>query len=503
MVKKCLTLLLILSALLLTFTSSTFAAETTVSDREMAIASALAYVPLQKNKTMAQNFDIGRFSGISRIVNFVNSKFNLHDYATIDELNDWLVADFHNKEFSEKSMAAFVLEKDNNVIIVFRGTDTEVLGDIKYGLKNYHDQEKYAKKYVSDILNEYSSKDGNYNIYVTGHSLGGYLAQIAGSHVYSELKNNNEKYNTLSLERIVYFNGIGINFLTYFGDKYNYGNQAETIANLKDLGNQGKLISYYTYGDLVSALGVHYGEMRALLPSIDSIAYHRDNYKIISSITANAKLYNKLHSIIERDRFNAFKTDIKDAKNFYKLGNSLISYINLTHEADAFACIGLADSKNTPTLKVINKTTALSAHLNKDTDFVESTKSIKLEALTSYASTKKYEWYVSDNKKDWTLLKTVDLYNLNGQAPENTLKIDINSIQKGNSKYYKVVAHYDDNYISSKYTYNTTKKQYEYVKTDMSKKIEYKPISKIVEVKRKETTKTKIKKIFSIFRRFL
>ena len=120
-----------------------------VSDREMAIACALSYVPLKEGKTMSQNFNLGQFKLISKIVNDINSKFNLHGYATIHELDEWKVVSFRNKEISEKSMAAFVLEKDNNLIIVFRGTDFEALADVAYGLTNYHNQEEYANKYPS------------------------------------------------------------------------------------------------------------------------------------------------------------------------------------------------------------------------------------------------------------------------------------------------------------------------------------------------------------------
>ena len=482
----------------------------TVSDREMAIACALSYVPLTEGKTMSQNFDLGSFKLISKTVNFVNAKFNLHDYATIHELDDWTVADFHNKEISEKSMAAFVLEKDNNLIIVFRGTDTEALADVAYGINNYHNQEEYAKKYVLEILEKYSAKEGEYKIYVTGHSLGGYLAQIAGA----EIARNIEQYDNLELDRIVDFNGIGINFLTYLGEEYNYGNQAETIETLKDLGKEeGKLISYYTYGDLVSALGVHYGEMRMLLPSIDSVDYHRNNYKILGNLNKRLKLSEKLDGFIEKDTFNTFnifKTEIHAAKELYQLDDSIIAFVNLTHEADVFATIETDKAMNPVDVKLIEADTALSSHLNQEKEKIETKKSITLKAITSYASAKRYEWYEStDNQETWKLIETstirVDDLDYNPEEkPTNTLYVDINGFEEGQTKHYKVISYYDDYYVPGKVEKNETTKQYEWeAKGEPTGTVKYQA-DEIIAVTRKKESKLKfnLQKIFDIFKKW-
>lgn len=491
--KYCITILIFLIVTMFSF-SIVKAEEVSkeVSDREMAIACSLSYAPLKKGKKMSENFDIGKFKLLSKTVNYFNSKVNLHDYGTIKEMDDWIVDDYRNKEISEKSMAAFILKRDNNLMIVFRGTDTEIFTDIAYGLTNYHNQEKYAKKYVLNALEKYGNKEESYNIYVTGHSLGGYLAQIAGA----EISKNIDKYENLKLDRIVDFNGIGINFLTQLGEKYNYGNQKETIEILKKLGEEGRLIEYHTYGDLVSALGVHYGEMRMLYPSIDSIDYHRTNYKVLKTFGS------KLLKIAEDyDIFNAFKTDLKGVQSFYNV-NNIVAYLNLTHETDTFASIETEKSINAPTVKIVQaKNTTVGSLLKffmeqESKEELKITKSETIQALTSYASAKKYVWEVSDNKEDWTVIKTSEI---GDGKPTNRLDINIKDLQEGETKYYRVTAYYDDNYVSNKYYYNEDKQEYEYREEEgKSKKEESKTIEAVIKVTRPKESNNVINKLKSL-----
>lgn len=490
MKKKYFILPLICIMLILSIPSVHATNSSEVSDREMAIACALSYAPVQEGKKMSENFDIKNFTLISDVVNLVNGKINLHDFATIEEMDNWIVDDYHNKEISEKSLAVFTLRKDNNIIIAFRGTDFEALADVVYGITNYHNQEEYADKYVLEMLEKYSKMDGNYNIYVAGHSLGGYLAQTAGA----TIEQNISKYPNLRLARIVNFNGIGINFLTWLGDKINYGNQAETIATLKKLGEDGRLVEYYTYGDLVSALGVHYGEMRKLLPSIDSISYHRENNVVLANLNQKTNFGAKLEEIIKRDKLNIFKTEIHGAKKLYQLDESILAFLVLTHEADAFTTIDLDKSINKPEIKVVENQKGLIAQLTEGKTEFKIRNSITLKAITNYASVKKYEWYVSSDKENWELVSTSTV-NINDPAyeenakPTNLYTVDINTFESGETKYFKIVSYYDDNYVSSKYNKNSKTGQYEYIEQkEKSKNKPYKTEETIVQV----TYKTKL-----------
>lgn len=491
-------------------------------EREMAIACALAYFPQKVGEGVGMHKALGP---ITKVFDIGNERINLHNYASSDELDGWIVADFHNKELTERSLAAYVLEKDNDVIIIFRATDTEIIGDIVYGLKNTHPQEQYALKYIFDILDRYSKKDGNYNIHITGHSLGGYLAQVVGATVAQNIDN----YENLNLKKIVTFNGIGINFFTLFGDKLNYGNKKEIIETLKVLGDEGKLIEYFTFGDVVSALGVHYGEMRMITPSIDSITYQRSNFSLLRNSRQNTKLLNSTIKSLAKDQFfNIFKTEIETATKLYGT-ESLIEYILLTHETDAFAAIENEKSLNAPVLKVIEDKGVVSDALRyffnteKDLSNIETKKTITLRAITNHASAKKYVWEVSSDKQNWQVAKvsTIDINDpdyIPNELPTNEFEIDINTINPGETKYYRITSYYDDNYVSMKYSHNEEKGlegEYEYVENkELSKQEEPDTLERIIEVKRPEekkiveklkekiqNVKTKFNNLFKKFKR--
>ena len=76
---------------------------------------------------------------------------------------------------------ACVLKKDNNIIIAYRGTNSDSWADLKndisMGVKIKPEQAKNALNLYDQIHYEYP----NCSIELTGHSLGGSLAQIVGS----------------------------------------------------------------------------------------------------------------------------------------------------------------------------------------------------------------------------------------------------------------------------------------------------------------------------------
>lgn len=489
-------LFLILIVLGIMFSITKVHASSEITDRKLAIASAYSYMPsFKKNKPISSSF-----SGISELANKVNTKFNLHNYADLKEIGDWIVEDYNGlKSLKQKGLNVLRIINGNNVIITIEGSFSPVdaYEDIMYGIKNYTAQEKYLKEYVNKTLDEYSKKDGDYNFYVTGHSLGGYLAQIGGAEVYKSI--NEKGYTNLSLSRVVSFNGMGINFFTHFGEKFNYGSHAETIEILKKINEEKKLISYYVYGDLVSALGVHYGEMREVVPSIDSIAYHRTNYAALKSFGS------KLVKLVNNDTsLNILKTNLSDAQDFYQVGN-IAAYLNLTHEIDHFMTLDVDSSESDINIKIIQSKNVLSSHVEKAAKKISTTKSLKLKALTSYASAKKYEWFKKNENGTWDLVKTVDMYDLNGDKIDNTISININDIPAGSSAYYKVISYYDDNYATSVQNLNSDNNKYEYIETDNSKNEELRSVqSNEIEIynknKKPSSTKT-VSKISSFLKK--
>lgn len=486
--------LILCLALIFNFSTVKAAEKEEVTDREMAVASAMSYAPLRNGKTMAQCFDIAGIKSISKIVNYVNGKFNLHDYATLKEVDDWKVEGYSCLQGIRKNgLTTFKLVRDNDVIIVIRGSNspTDAFDDIRYGITNSARQEKYIKEYIQDTLDQYAKKDGIYNFYITGHSLGGYLAQIGGAYI-EDTVNSNEKYKNLKLARIVDFNGMGINYLTALGKYLNYGNKNKIIETLKKIGQDGRLIEYYTYGDVVSSLGVHYGELRELTPSIDSITYHRNTWVGLGT------LGSKIFKIAEADTiFNGCKTDLSNSQKFYKVGN-LGAYLNLTHEADTFATIDVDKSVNEPVVKVTDQNACIANFLdgvNKNTykkSFTIRTDRT-LRAVTAYASAKKYEWYEKVNG-DWKLIKTstIDKKDPNYDPTAkvtNELRLTLNDFKIGETKEFMVKSYYNDNYTASEY-YINKKGQYAYKeKEGASKQEESKVVTETFKVKRSRTSK--------------
>ncbi|MBQ6991723.1 MAG: DUF2974 domain-containing protein [Clostridia bacterium] len=422
------------------------AEEMVVTDRQIAIAMNMVYGSFDKGTTVKENLGGDGYD-----------RKDIRDYADKHELDDWTVVDFSNNQLVNLGMTALVLEKDGHIIIAFRGTDTEFLEDALNGVINVHPQELSANIYVNNLAKEYSQKEGNYKFYVTGHSLGGYIAQTAGA----ELAKTCEKYSNLEVERIVDFDGMGINFFTIFGMVSQV--HSSTIDKLKELGEQGKVIDYYICGDVISAAGVHYGEMRGIYPSIDTITEERENLKILDDVQKITMLSKILTTALDAaDVFNAFKTEIKDAKDLYQV-DSVVAYLMLTHKGEEFASLNYNESK--VELK-LSKKDGLSYN-GIEGNQITLNKSTTLKAKTNYASVKTYKWYVSDDGKNWgEPIKVSNLYENTGEAPSNTLDIKIGDFEDGETKYYKVESYYDDKFFSSTYNYNKTKLQYEYMKNE-------------------------------------
>lgn len=441
--KKYIISLIIFSFIILFSCNIVRAEEMVVTDRQIALAMNMVYGSYTEGKTVKENLG----DGVK----------DIRDYADKHELDDWMVVDFSNNQLLNLGMTALVLEKDGHVIIAFRGTDTEWLEDAVNGVINVHPQELAANSYVNKLAKEYSKKEGNYKFYVTGHSLGGYIAQTAGA----ELAMTCKKYSNLEVERIADFDGMGINFFTIFGMVSQV--HRSTIDTLKELGEQGKVVDYYICGDVISAAGVHYGEMRGIYPSIDTIVNDKNEMKIFDDAQKVIMLSKILTTALDAaDIFNAFKTEIKDAKNLYQV-DSVVAYLNLTHKAEEFASLNYDDSK--VELK-LSKKNGLSYNEIAGNE-ITINKNTTLRAKTNYASVKTYKWYVSDDGKNWgEPIKVSSLYENTGEAPTNTLDIKIGDFKDGETKYYKVESYYDDKFFSSTYNYNKTKLQYEYVKNE-------------------------------------
>ncbi len=198
--------------------------------------------------------------------------FGGSDSVSVSEVNQWVITDHVSQRVTlskkEGYMEATTYRLNNNIVIAYRGTDftdlmewfkdaTFILG----GISGYEDAAKnYAKNIFSLYANEYYANPDEYiekyggapNFYITGHSLGGYLAQIGALGMI-----DSEATGLEFLRDVIYFNGMGMGF---FGGQreIDYNKLFDWATQTNDAGSLlHRVICYHINGDPVSALGRH------------------------------------------------------------------------------------------------------------------------------------------------------------------------------------------------------------------------------------------------------
>ena len=251
-----------------------------VSDRDLLIFSGLAYLsPKELEKLLPKN-------GETRVSQFNFDELNTdnkpkHQFYDLNlESTDrslfskWIFVKQLENAFKEPEIAGnnpspgeyhstvsyFIDKNKENIIVAFRGSDEKpnkpnkfdllgidneaVLGNIKIPGGN-SPQERAAKYQINKIMEEVKLNYPNIeNIYITGHSLGGYQAINAGDRI---LEDDNLADIEGKLRRVVNFNGPGFNnqqesfyraiekgkiFTRYLVDKIDRDNSFATIGQM-------------------------------------------------------------------------------------------------------------------------------------------------------------------------------------------------------------------------------------------------------------------------------
>ena len=103
----------------------------------------------------------------------------VYQNKSLKKPDNWI--EINSYSSSKTGMYAATFIKNNQLVISFRGTDKysskDIINDIELGMNLLPAQIISAQKYYKDIKNKFP----NYEITLTGHSLGGSLAQIIGS----------------------------------------------------------------------------------------------------------------------------------------------------------------------------------------------------------------------------------------------------------------------------------------------------------------------------------
>ena len=238
-----------------------------VSDRDLLIFSGLAYLsPKELEKILPKNGE----TEVSQF-NFDELKSDNKPKTQFYDLNikstdrslftNWIFVKQLENAFKEPEIAGDATVKDNyhstvsyfidknkkNIIVAFRGSDEYEEADkgnldIPWGP---NPKERAAKYQISKIIEEIKLNYPDFeNLYITGHSLGGYQAINAGDRI---LEDDNLADIEGKLRRVVNFNGPGFNnqqegfyraiekgkiFTRYLVDKINTMNGAATWGQM-------------------------------------------------------------------------------------------------------------------------------------------------------------------------------------------------------------------------------------------------------------------------------
>ncbi len=304
----------------------------------------------------------------SRIASVDSAKF-LDDWDLVDSFDAASIPTW-TKEYG--LMTAHTYKRGHDIVIAYRGTDLTdiaewVINDAKYATRNDSKQDAAAKAYAKSIAEYYNSNmKREYNIYLTGHSLGGYLAQIAGSELLPVDSYATSK-NLYNVKRIVYFNGMGM-FFTNKSRRQPSNNQLEARNRLVAFNTNpygeidDKILLVHMYGDPVSSLGYHYGQVKTVKPTTSEGKPFQgisDNYNGVyvnwiekmqaTLATAMPKLWESLRvkslssitnllKALSTNPFlpiNIYPNEISGAVYWFNT-RALLSYFMTTHATDYF-----------------------------------------------------------------------------------------------------------------------------------------------------------------------
>lgn len=223
------------------FLISVFAEEIVeeVTVKQLSILSALCYYNEVENN-------------VSEMI-----KINMEDILEPEEIKNWenweIVDCTINDNHRSFGFSCFTFKKGSNIVITARGTDGGVLYENwRYFIPNHeHPQAQYMKKYILHLL-EKKIINNNTNIYITGHSLGGYLS-LYGTGVLMQIDELKGQF-----VKVVTFNGLGLGSYT----------DPSILKQLYSL-DPKKIINYRIKGDLVSYIGTHITTLITLQPAKD------------------------------------------------------------------------------------------------------------------------------------------------------------------------------------------------------------------------------------------
>ena len=238
-----------------------------VSDRDLLMFSGLAYLsPKELEKLLPKNgeTEVSQFN-FDELNTDKKPKYQFYDLNTKSTdrrlFSNWIFVNQLENAFKEPEIAGNAKVNDNyhstvsyfidrnkkNIIVAFRGSEEDkeaFLGNLDIP-DGPNPKERAAKYQINKIIEEIKLNYPHFeNIYITGHSLGGYQAVNAGDWI---LEADNLADIKGKLRRVINFNGPGFNkqeaslsraiaqgdmFTRYLVDEINLLNGSATIGKM-------------------------------------------------------------------------------------------------------------------------------------------------------------------------------------------------------------------------------------------------------------------------------
>lgn len=314
------------------------------------------------------------------------------NFADVSELKGWEIYDFStiqgtkfkNSVSWSDTFDAITFKRGNNYVIAYRGTDFpdlyEWLTDFAYAVNGANNQTMQAYYYAQNQYEKILKKDNAAKIYVTGHSLGGYLAQVGGAALVDyeagkiclskdNCENDPQERNTLDtssvdfstndvykdaysktdshIEQVAYFNGMGVNgllensklainlsdalvYLSTHDKKGNYNNTERSVNYADDVKSSGRLVLYSMNNDPISSIGLHFGEIYKFDIAADAITNHLDH-------SLSGEVFNNYISSVANKINDAKIIDIfKSISEYIRSNNGNLATINNQNKIDDY-----------------------------------------------------------------------------------------------------------------------------------------------------------------------
>lgn len=200
-----------------------------VTDLQLALLNSILY------RDSLKNLEGQSIEGYDELIDDKYKNNISGGTELVDQLKGFTLIDFDYKDATGFKAAAFT--KGNNLVIVYCGTDDwrDYVDDLSAGLFDFSEQDGQAKAFAKDNIKKYK----NYNLYITGYSMGGRLCYLgAEDAIDNNLGGNLRKVRT--------FNGLGVKEFIDFTDS-NLSNIHNLQTKLAD-----KTYDYIVDGDEVS-----------------------------------------------------------------------------------------------------------------------------------------------------------------------------------------------------------------------------------------------------------